>query len=460
MITVLRTEQYGGALREILQSKYLVPILFVFAFFCWFFKLTLLVVFVFCLFFSLILFFCRDVKNIFPMVLYISFFITDIAAEPRWTGYFIAIGLAVAAMIFFGVKSFIRDRRTIKRGRMFYPLLIASAAFLLGGISRFNWLSFIITLGFCIVNIYLYLVAVNYTENLSSFLAYAFIIGAAVLSVQVMFVNTPIESIRPYPTDVFFSAQTVNTAAVFIFLGMAGCFGLGHRTRADFLYLLLAFFFLFAIFVTCCRTMLAIAGIGIVAIYILFIGYSRKPSAFIWTNLVLCVFVALAAVFFDQLISPILTQIGNKDFSELSGRRDIWAFCLQKIGEYPAFGYGWLVDEPADFLRPGYPVLLAHNTPLQWVTSLGFIGAAATCWFYIAKYKIIFSDMSHKKIFVMLAVLGIALSGALDQAAAMDFFTFLAPVIITAAAEKEGQGGEKRLHAQTARTLPAEIHKQ
>ena len=60
----------------------------------------------------------------------------------------------------------------------------------------------------------------------------------------------------------------------------------------------------------------------------------------------------------------------------------------------------------------------------------------------------------------MLAVLGIALSGALDQAAAMDFFTFLAPVIITAAAEKEGQGGEKRLHAQTARTLPAEIHKQ
>ena len=65
MITVLRTERLGGALREILQSKYLVPILFVFAFFCWFFKLTLLVVFVFCLFFSLILFFCRDVKNIY-----------------------------------------------------------------------------------------------------------------------------------------------------------------------------------------------------------------------------------------------------------------------------------------------------------------------------------------------------------------------------------------------------------
>ena len=433
-------EKSVSVLKKALESYYPVPVLFLFAFICWFFKWTLLVVYVFLAVFVLILLICRDVKNIFALVLYISFFITDIGAEPHWAGYFVAIFCAVAAMIYFAVRNFLADRKTLKKGKMFYPLVVASVAFLLGGVGRFDALSFFITLGFCIVNYYLYFLAVNYTVDLNRYLAYLFIIGAAVLSVQIMFVNTFIKDIRPFETPVFFSAQTVNTAAVFIFLGSAGCFGMGHRTKADALYMLLSVFFTFAVFITCCRTMILIAVAAEVALYVMFIGYSKNPYRFVWANLALCVAIILLGAFYDVLLKPIVAQIMSKDLLNLNGRNAIWNFCMEKLREYPLFGYGWLVDGDYSFLREGYPVLLAHNTLLQWVASLGIVGAALISYFYIVKYKIVFSEMSHNKIFTLFAVLGIALSGMMDQAASMDFFVFLTPLILLADAEKELRG--------------------
>lgn len=430
---------------RVLESYYIAPILFFLAFWGWFFKLTLVVVFVFCLVFALVLFFCKDVKNIFPPVLYISFFITDIVSEPQWTGYFIAIALAVIALAYFGVKSIVKDRKKLVKGKLFYPLIVASVAFLAGGISHFNGIAFLITLGFCLVNLFLYFLAVNYTRDLSKFMCFVFIAGAVILCIQVLFVHTPVKDLRPYPTDPFFSAQTVNTAAIFIFLGMAGCFGIGRGTRAEFYYFALSVVFTLGIIATCCRTMIAVALLGEVVLYVLFIIHSCRPNRFIFTVLLLFCLVVAGVMIFDELIKPVIKYIFEKNVSDLSGRRDIWNFCIEKFKERPLLGYGYIVDEDVTFIRPDYPVLLAHNTFLQWIASLGIFGTAGLGVFYFAKYKEVVCGFSRAKIFHIIALLGIGISGMMDQAAAMDFFTFLTPILIVAAAEKERQGVKKNL---------------
>ena len=56
---------------------------------------------------------------------------------------------------------------------------------------------------------------------------------------------------------------------------------------------------------------------------------------------------------------------------------------------------------------------------------------------YICKYKTLFKGHYAQKLFAVLSVLGIELSGMLDQAAAMDVFVFLLPLVILSGVERE-----------------------
>ena len=58
-------------------------------------------------------------------------------------------------------------------------------------------------------------------------------------------------------------------------------------------------------------------------------------------------------------------------------------------------------------------------------------------FFYIAKYKTLLKGFKSSRIFALLAIIGIELSGILDQAAAMDFFVFLVPIILISSVESD-----------------------
>ncbi|MDY6367221.1 MAG: hypothetical protein SPL13_01725, partial [Clostridia bacterium] len=52
------------------------------------------------------------------------------------------------------------------------------------------------------------------------------------------------------------------------------------------------------------------------------------------------------------------------------------------------------------------------------------------------KYKVLFTNFTRKKLFTVVSVMVIALSGVLDQAAAMDFFIVLLPFLLMAGEEQ------------------------
>ena len=76
----------------------------------------------------------------------------------------------------------------------------------------------------------------------------------------------------------------------------------------------------------------------------------------------------------------------------------------------------------------------AHNTVLQWAVSCGVFGLLCSVWFYFEKYKLIFLGFKENAYLSCFAII-VAMSGMVDQAAAMDPFVYLLPLVILAAIE-------------------------
>ena len=426
-----------SGIRKVLESVRLVPFAFLYSFFCWFFELSFATVVGFTVLCVLILLFCENINNLFALVFFIAFFIRDISGI-NWTGYMVCIVVACASMIFYTVKTAVK-RGGLRKGKMFYALLVADVAFLLGGaIGRFSLLQFGIVLGFEAAIMLLYILAINCTENLTEYLASLFIVGALFISAEIICVKIMDGDLfngSPMGLVFFFSAHTMNTAAIFILLGMTGCYAMGVKKKYDLFFLLLALFFFFAIFLSCCRTVLAISGIVLAIIYVVMFVKTPDKIAYLCMSLVILGAAIIFAIIFKDYILEFIQMIIVKLNRGLNGRESLWPWCWQKFTEYPVLGYGFISSEAVPTVRVN--LVLAHNTLLQWLTSLGVLGASMMSLFYICKYKTLFKGHYAQKLFAVLSVLGIELSGMLDQAAAMDVFVFLLPLVILSGVERE-----------------------
>ena len=262
----------------------------------------------------LICFFCDKINNIYALIFFVAFFIKDIGniSEDITGGqmrvFVISAVAAGVALVSFAVKTFIVKKGIIEKGKLFYPLLIADAAFLLGGcIGRLNFMQIGLVFGFEFSVMLLYLLALNCTEDLGKFLAKTFIIGALFVSAEIIYVKWADGNI--FDGNVinqkvfFFSAHSLNTGAIFLMLGIVGCYMLGAKRKSDVLYFLLALYFVFALFLSCCRTMLAISCLVVAAIYVLLIVFSPKKLNFLWLTVLLVAVAAIGCVLFKEKIA-------------------------------------------------------------------------------------------------------------------------------------------------------------
>ena len=222
---------------------------------------------------------------------------------------------------------------------------------------------------------------------------------------------------------------------------------LGVKHKSDVFFFILSLYFVFALFLSCCRTMLAISCLAEVAVYVFLIVFSPKKLNFLWLTLLLVAVAITGCILFEDRISKFIAMILEKLGRGLNGRESLWPWCIEKFLSYPVFGYGFIASEAPPTVRTN--LVLAHNTLLQWCTSLGVIGASMMSFFYIAKYKTLLKGFNSSRLFALIAILGIELSGILDQAAAMDFFVFLIPIILISSVETAesvsalGENGEK-----------------
>ncbi|MBE7089251.1 MAG: O-antigen ligase family protein [Clostridiales bacterium] len=441
---MILTQKYPfiNAIRSALESIYLVPIMFLIGSICWWFSLSLVSVAVFAGVAVLIFLFCKNVNNFFALLFYVSFFIKNIyVGNTNWIGYIVSIAIAVVFIFAFAIKMIIVEKISLKDSKMAIAIILSSVAFLLGGvIGRFDILVFAITLGLSLATFVIYLIARHRTCELTKYFAKLFMIGGVFLIINILAHRLSLTGSifigKPQGELFFFSSQTLNTAAIYIMLAIGGCYFFGAGKKWDVLWFLLSVFFYGAVILTSCRAAILVASLVIIAIFVLFIVQSKRRLNFLWLTLALALCLGVVLIVFRGQVGKLIAMIGEKLNSGLNGRDELWPWCIEMFKKYPVFGFGFVADEPVPSLSHNTTVALAHNTPLQWLTSLGIIGTLVMCYFYFVKYKIVFKGASLNKCFLIISILAIELIGMFDQTPSMDIFMYILAVVLIACCER------------------------
>ncbi len=429
-------------LKSFLQSKWLILPLFSLALIFQTLGLYDINVLIAAVILSLILILCDDVKNIFAIIFYVSFFIGNIFISANWYVYGTAIGLALVSFIVFTTRKIIAIKsktHQLKLSRIFIPLCFASMAFVLGGVfSNFSFLPFLATLGFSLAVLFFVFVASNFVKDFKDYLMFLFTMGALLITLE-MFITNAIKWGSILHIFIFcgkftehsIGAQNVNAASLFILIGQISCIGLGFKKKNGNLYLLLSAFFTFAIVTTLCRMVIALAlfSFFVLTIYSLVKTPYKKSYAITYcvVLLVVSICILLDPKFLQYIVSSILSKIYGGDF--FRGRIEIWDWCFEYFSKYPVLGYGFTAPPETQFPIGPSNIILAHNTFIQWLVSLGVLGTLVLLFFSFCKYKIALLSIKEVGIFPTFLLIMIALSGLVDQAAQMDIFIHAISII-------------------------------
>ena len=186
---------------------------------------------------------------------------------------------------------------------------------------------------------------------------------------------------------------------------------------------------------TSCRAAILVASLVIVTVFVLFIIQSKRKLNFLYLALALVLCLGIGLIVFRDQVGKLIAMIVEKLNSGLNGRDALWPWCIEMFKKYPVFGFGFVADGPVPSLSHDTAVVLAHNTPLQWLTSLGIIGTLMMCYFYFVKYKIVFKGVTFNKCFLIISILAMELIGMFDQTPSMDIFMYILAVVLVASCE-------------------------
>lgn len=420
-------------LKKFFESQYAMIAYFLFAWVCWFFKSSNLVVIVSAVFLIAVLLLCSDIKNVFAPLLYVSFFMEDIYVSANWTIYGIAIGFVVASFVYYMIKNIIANRKTIKRGKMFWPFMALTLAFALSGtLYKFSLAEKLIFPGMALFGYLIYFIVINFCHDTKTFFLKLFTLGALVLSVerlvQIFGATDPLDAIigRSFIT---LGTQNINAASLFIAIGIPASFGLGYKTNRDYMYFGFSIFFLLSVCITFCRMNIFLSVIAFLIVSVLSFVKSQNKIEY---AIVISIFSILMFAF-SKPLSIIIGSIVAKFDSGLNGRAELWTWCVDMFKAHPIFGVGFVNDS----VVPGLvsPVITAHNTLLQFATSTGIIGTIFAGYFYYKKYYMCFGKSFRHNKFLIFVLIFIALTGTFDQAASMDAFVFVMNASLIASIE-------------------------
>lgn len=438
--------------RSVLESEWLVPIVFLFAMAGQIFNFITYSLSIIVGLIILILFLCEDVKNVVAIILYAPFYIKNIFYFPQEKLFTIAVVVAILALLVSAAFKIAKcyKNNLFKRGEFYVALAVSTVAYLLGGIiSNFSFERFLIILMFSSASLLFYFLALNSTKDLARFMYKTFVWGALMVTLELFmwnYINGGINEIfTRYVSDV--GAENINVAALFMLLGVCGAFGLGYKTKYDGAFFVLAVYFVAAVFVTLSRMIIFLSCVTLVIFTIISFldSPNKKNFAICFCSLFLVVFIAAAANAerFIELITGFTVKNG------LSGRDGLWKWCLKEFGKYPIFGIGFICETGVyEWSGYGSKYVLAHNTVIQWLCSLGIFGTLLMLYYTFKKYQILSRSMNVEFI-LRFTLIMIAVSGIVDQAAQMDPFILNITIVVVAALENLERNEEKERYINT-----------
>ncbi len=428
-------------IKNALQSFYLIPTIFFFAVLGRIFDVTQITLPIIALAIILILIFCDDVKNVFGIIFYAPFYIKDTVNHLAVVLFVIVIAVVIVALLVYAVCKIIalKKQKALIKGKLYLPLILITIAYLLGGVGfDFNLKTAIVIVAFSLATFVFYFIALNCVKNTDKFFYKLFVAGAILVSFMVLYENYvnsgSIKHLFDRSYDTWVGAENVNVASTFILLGIFGAFGLGYKTAKDGLLLVVASIFYFFIIVTYCRMNTALGALSILVYVVLSFKHSPNKRKFLIFSGSIFLVVIVATVISWSLIEQMLWGFSIKE--GLTGREELWPWCIEMFKQNPLFGIGFKIDGTVPCMGAGASnYVLAHNTLIQWITSLGIFGTLCMLVFTVFKYKILIKDFFGNGLMLRLLIVFVALSGITDQAPQMDPFIYNIVIVVMALIE-------------------------
>lgn len=431
-------------IKKALESFYLIPAVFVLAVLGRVFNVINITLPLLAFIVVLILFFCDDVKNVLAIIFYAPFYIKDLNMFNMPTLYAILIASVVVALLYFTIKRIITLKRqnALIKGKLYIPLAIVTVAYLLGGVVYdFNLTNAMVILVLSMATFLLYFIALNSEKDVGTFMCKVFVIGAILVGFMVLYENyVNYGGIRYIFSRSYYSwvgAENVNVAALFILLGVFGAFSLGYKTKKDGIWLLVSVLFYLLIIVTYCRMVIGVGAVSLILLTILTLKNSPDRKRFLIYLASIIPIGIIAIILSWNVISQILSVLFNKMSFGLTGREELWPWCIEKFRQNPIFGIGFKISENVPTMGAGAAhYVLAHNVLLQWLTSLGIFGTLCMIVFTVFKYKILLKDFSSQGFIIRLLIIFIAVNSLIDQAPQMDPFIYNIVIVLIAWIER------------------------
>lgn len=380
---------------------------------------------------------CDNVRLLYGPFLLVPFFSVDVQSKSEIVGYAIIFAVVFVSFVYFMIK----HRKTkVRKGDLFWGLLIADIAFLLGGVvGHFSIRNFAIILALNIALYLLYFVAINHTKDFIPYLMLCFVVVGCCIAVQhsVLLLRTGNVFQGILSRSVYeIGDVSINVVALYYPLGVIGGIYLFKKAQKyNYLFLVLAILQFIFMLLTYCRGVIMTSGLVILVLCIILIAKSpnRKKLFLIYGS---ALAVAIALVFAIPTTRNLVLGFISRGF-KTSGRDELWAWCIEQFKSSPVFGVGFVADEIPPSLT--LDIVMAHNTILQWFTSLGIVGTVLMIPFYYEKYKTFSGKYNFNKLCTLCLVLCIALEGILNPACTIMFFIVAISVVIVGATENENR---------------------
>jgi len=371
----------------------------------------------------------NDPKNALFMPLIAAFFLNDFKNKSHYVFYGIAIGLYVLSAVYFLVKMYLKPDIKRTEGNMYLAHIFYTVGVCIGGlIGFFDLTVMIFILAFCVVIYFYYFMIINYATNFKNAFRYFFIVVGVQLFVQIIILHIKqggfIDAIL-YKNIIEIGVQNINVASIYLFFAMVSMFWLAYDYgKFDYLFMLGAVAFEVLIILIYSRIGTLIASVAFVALWIyLFVRSKHKSILLIIFAVLVATFVILLLLPNSKILGVIKTYI-DAGFSA-NGRETLWPWCFEKFRQNPIFGIGFVspYDPVPAVTTPN--VVLAHNTLLQYLTSVGVVGLAFVSVYYVMKYRVVMKGLKGFDKFCFFILLGVELIGIFDQSPTMDIFMIL-----------------------------------
>lgn len=391
-----------------------------------------------CLLFVLALTVCDSLRPMIPFALTFIFQVSvkntpcsPVLSDYYFTGWRLPVVIGLVALLLFGfvfytVKSGLLDRIGFRNTPLLLPLLCLSAVFLLNGVGADKYTP--MNLFFGVVQILSYLVFFVFMyhglerenpKELFSYFCYITTLVSLLLIAELILLyldgNVINDEGQIVKVNIFIGWGVSTTIGAMVSILIPLNFYRAIKGPVPLFHFLVATALLVASVFSMSRNAL-LFGCAVYAVCLVIgCAYGQNRKAFRIGSCLL-LFAAIVGIFlFREDISRLFSEYFDLGFMD-DGRFVIWRNAMWAFRKSPVFGAGFFIEALELLNNYGislFPVMV-HNTPLQFLASMGIVGLVAYVFYRIATLRPFFRHPSLEKTFLGLAILMLLAECLLD----------------------------------------------